>query len=67
VLAARLKELGQLKGRADKRSTTWWGNDEATSDLIKLEWVIEAPAGTEIPLTAGNRRAGTIRRTITLE
>ena len=59
--------VGQLKGRADKRSTTWWGNDEATSDLTKLEWVIEAPAGTEIPLTAGNRRAGTIRRTITLE
>ena len=68
LLAGEAKTaVGQLKGRADKRSTTWWGNDEATSDLTKLEWVVEAPAGTEIPLTAGNRRAGTIRRTITLE
>jgi murein tripeptide amidase MpaA len=59
--------VGQLKGRVDKRSTTWWANDEATSDLAKLEWVIEAAAGTEIGLTAGNLRAGTIRRTIELE
>jgi murein tripeptide amidase MpaA len=58
--------IGQLKGRVDKRSTTWWANDESTSDLAKLEWVIEAPAGTEIGLTAGNLRAGTIRRTIAL-
>jgi hypothetical protein len=60
-------EIGQLKGRIDKRSTTWWGNDESTSDLAKLEWVIEAAAGTEIGLTAGNLRAGTIRRRVTLE
>jgi murein tripeptide amidase MpaA len=59
--------IGQLKGRVDKRSTTWWANDESTSDLAKLEWVIEAPARTEIGLTAGNLRAGTVRRTITLE
>jgi hypothetical protein len=38
--------IGQLKGRVDQRSTTWWGNDAATSDLAKLEWVIEAAAGT---------------------
>ena len=59
--------LGHLKGRVDKRSTTWWANDESTSDLAKLEWVIEASAGTEIGLTAGNLRAGTIRRTVTLD
>jgi murein tripeptide amidase MpaA len=59
-------EVGQLKGRVDKRSTTWWANDEATSDLAKLEWVIEAPTGAEVGLTAGNLRAGTIRRRIEL-
>jgi hypothetical protein len=59
--------IGQLKGRVDKRSTTWWANDESTGDLAKLEWVVEAPAGTEIGLTAGNLRAGTVRRTIKLE
>ncbi|HYY04201.1 MAG TPA: M14 family metallopeptidase [Gaiellaceae bacterium] len=60
-------EVGQLKGRVEKRSTTWWANDESTSDLAKLEWVIEASAGTEIGIEARHQRAGTIRRRVTLE
>jgi hypothetical protein len=60
-------EAGQLKGRADKRSTTWWANDESTGDLVKLEWVVEAPAGTEIGIEARHPRAGAVRRRITLE
>jgi hypothetical protein len=59
-------ESGQLKGRVEKRSTTWWMNDESTKDLAKLEWVIEAPAGTEIGVEARHQRAGTIRRVFTL-
>ena len=57
---------GQLKGRVEKRSTTWWANDESTTDLAKLEWVIEAPANTEIDIEARHQRAGTIRRRVTL-
>jgi hypothetical protein len=57
---------GHLKGRVEKRSTTWWANDESTTDLAKLEWVIEAPAGTEICIEARHQRAGTIRRRVTL-
>ena len=57
---------GQLRGRVEKRSTTWWGNDESTTDLAKLEWVIEAPAGTEIGIEARHPRAGTIRKRVTL-
>jgi murein tripeptide amidase MpaA len=60
-------EVGQLKGRVEKRSTTWWGNDDSTTDLVKLEWVIEAPAGTEIGIEARHQRAGTIRRRVTLQ
>jgi murein tripeptide amidase MpaA len=60
-------EAGQLKGRVEKRSTTWWLNDESTSDLAKLEWVVEAPRGTEIGLEARHPRAGTVRRRVTLE
>jgi hypothetical protein len=60
-------EAGQLQGRVHKRSTTWWGNDESTNDLAKLEWVIEAPAGTEVGLTAKHARAGTVRGRVTLE
>jgi Zinc carboxypeptidase len=60
-------DVGQLRGRVDKRSTTWWANDESTSDLGKLEWVIEAPSGTEIGIEARHPRAGTLRRRVTLE
>jgi hypothetical protein len=60
-------EVGQLNGRVDKRSTTWWANDESTTDLAKLEWVVEAPAGTEIGIEARHPRAGTVRRRLTLE
>jgi hypothetical protein len=45
-------DVGQLKGRVDKRSTTSWADDESTSDLAKVEWVIEAPSGTEIGIEA---------------
>jgi murein tripeptide amidase MpaA len=62
----RKTEAGQLKGRADKRSTTWWGNDESTNDLLKLEWVLEAPENTEIGIEARHPRAGKIRRRVTL-
>jgi Zinc carboxypeptidase len=60
-------EAGQLKGRVEKRSTTWWMNDESTSDLTKLEWVIDAPAGTEIGIAAKHQRAGAVRRRVTLQ
>ena len=59
-------EAGQLTGRVEKRSTTWWANDESTTDLAKLEWVIEAPAGTEIDIEARHQRAGTVRRRVIL-
>jgi hypothetical protein len=60
-------EVGQLQGRVHKRSTTWWGNDESTNDLAKLEWVIEAPQGTEVGVVAKHPRAGTVRRRVTLK
>jgi hypothetical protein len=60
-------QAGQLKGRVEKRSTTWWGNDDSTTDLAKLEWVVEAAAGTEIEIEARHQRAGTIRRRVTLQ
>jgi hypothetical protein len=59
-------EVGQLRGRVEKRSTTWWANDESTHDLAKLEWVIEAPAGTEIGIEARHPRAGSLRRRVRL-
>jgi len=67
LVAGEMKtDAGQLQGRTQKRSTTWWGNDESTTDLAKLEWVIEAPAGMEIGIEARHQRAGTLRRRVTL-
>jgi hypothetical protein len=59
-------EAGQLDGRVHKRSTLWWGTDDATSDLAKLEWVIEAPHGGELGIEARHQRAGTIRQLVQL-
>ena len=67
VVAGEVKtEVGQLQGRVQMRSTTWWGNDESTKDLAKLEWVVEAPAGTEIGIEARHPRAGAVSRRLTL-
>jgi hypothetical protein len=63
----RKVELGQLEGRVHRRSLLWWASDDATSDRAKAEWVIEAPAGTEIGVEARHPRAGTVRRRLTLE
>jgi hypothetical protein len=60
-------QVGQLTGRVEKRSTTWWMNDESTKDLAKLEWVVEAQPGTDIGIEARHQRAGTIRRVVTLQ
>jgi murein tripeptide amidase MpaA len=60
-------DAGQLLGRVQKRSAIWWGNDESTTDLTKLEWVIEAPAGTDVGIEARHQRAGTVRRRVNLE
>jgi hypothetical protein len=49
-----------------RRSVLWWGGDDATSDLVKLEWVIEAPEGGELGIEARHQRAGTLRQVVTL-
>ena len=62
----RKEEAGQLQGRVHKRSTLWWGTDDSTGDLAKLEWVIEAPEGGELVIEARHQRAGTLRRVVPL-
>ena len=57
--------LGQLTGRDHKGMFAPWGGDP-TSERAKVEWVINAPAGSEVQLTAHHPRAGTIRRSVTL-
>lgn len=52
--------LGQLAGR-DHKSVYYYTNTDATRERAKAEWVVEAPPGTEITVTAVHPRAGTVR------
>lgn len=64
----RVTEAGQLEGRIDQRaSTTWWSYEPATRDLASLEWVVEAPAGSVLAVTARHPRAGTARAETSVE
>lgn len=55
--------LGQLSGRDQKASAMQW-NSDFTNDRAKAEWVVQAPAGTELTITATHPRAGTVRTTV---
>ncbi len=55
------EELGQLEGRAYKASApSGWIDFDATEDRAKVEWVIRAPQGGRVKLTARHERAGTV-------
>lgn len=62
------EEIGQLEGRAYTPTTlTIWGAaGAATADRAKVEWVVQAPKGSQITLTARHDRAGVVRETVTL-
>jgi len=66
VVGEKKVEAGQLEGRVHKRSVLWWGGDDSTADLTKLEWVIEAPDGGELGIEARHQRAGTVRQVVPL-
>jgi hypothetical protein len=60
---------GELEGRAYKTSTPsgWLARDgDATDDRAKAEWVVRAPKGTVIGLSARHERAGAVRAEVTL-
>lgn len=59
------KEFGQLEGRAYK-AVNVDEFDESTSDRIKVEWVVHAPKGGTVKLTARHERAGVMRTKLKL-
>ena len=66
VTGREREELGQLAGRVERRNVYWWNTDLSTSDLTKVEWVVEAPAGARVGVVARHERAGTARAELTL-
>ena len=59
------KEFAQLEGRAYK-SVMVDEFEESTTDRIKAEWVIHAPKGGTVKLTARHERAGVVRTKLKL-
>jgi murein tripeptide amidase MpaA len=60
------EELGQLEGRAYKppAPTTW--HADPTDDRAKVEWVVHAPSGGTVKITARHERAGVVRARLEL-
>lgn len=63
------KELGQLAGRVGRNSMlSGFGTaSDATADRASAEWVVRAPAGTQVQLEARHQRAGVVRTAVNLE
>jgi murein tripeptide amidase MpaA len=59
------EELGQLEGRAYKAAFP--RADDATEDRAKVEWVVRAPQGGTVKVTARHERAGTVVAEVELE
>ncbi|MGV3719605.1 MAG: M14 family metallopeptidase [Actinomycetota bacterium] len=57
------EEGPQLEGRAYKGAS---GGPDPTNDRAKFEWVVRAPAGSEVHLLAKHDRAGVVRTSVTL-
>ena len=61
------RALGQLAGRNEQRSTaTWWSYRPGTPDRALAEWIVTAPEGTKLSVTARHDRAGTARADLVL-
>lgn len=58
-------ELGHLEGRSNKISAAYYGSSP-TDNRAKAEWLVHAPGGGEVTLTAVAERAGVLRRTVAL-
>jgi murein tripeptide amidase MpaA len=64
VVGERRVELGQLAGRALRNAML--SAAESTNDRAKADWIVRAPAGTEVRVEARHQRAGVVRATAVL-
>jgi murein tripeptide amidase MpaA len=60
-------ELGELEGWAYLHTgISFWPNKKPTADRAYTDWIVRAPAGTEVRLAAWHERAGRVATTATL-
>jgi murein tripeptide amidase MpaA len=62
----RREELGHLEGRSNKLEVVASSADSPTDNRARLEWVIQAAAGTKFTIKILSERAGSIKRDVTL-
>lgn len=68
VAGAQRIEGPQLEGHAPRSSQiAFLPTREVTADRALAEWIVRAPAGTRVALTARAERAGTVRTQVTLD
>ena len=58
---------GQLSGRAYKNVVPSPITADPTTERLKLEWVVHAPAGGTLHVTVKHERAGVVRQAVTLK
>ena len=58
---------GQLSGRAYKSVVPSPVTADPTTERLKLEWVVHAPAGGTLHVTVKHERAGVVRQAVTLK
>lgn len=55
------EEMRQLEGRAYTEVSPYGWHADATEERLKAEWVVRAPGGGTVRVTARHDRAGTVR------
>ncbi len=63
----RREELGHLEGRSNKLDVSSNSTESPTDNRARLEWVIQAPAGTRLTIKILSERAGSITKDIIVE
>ena len=62
------ESLGELEGWAYMHTgVSFWPNKAPTADRKHVDWIVKAPAGTEIGLTAWHERAGRVATRVVLK
>jgi hypothetical protein len=62
------EELGELEGWAYLHTgISFWGQKKPTADRTHVDWIVRAPEGSAVELTAWHERAGRVATTVVLE
>ncbi len=60
------EDLGQLEGRVYVQSAPFRRQADSTQDRAKVAWVVSAPRGSTVKLSARHERAGVVRSEVKL-